>query len=253
MHRSERHQKILNLLADNRNVRVPELSKDLGVSDATIRRDLDRLESSGKIQRTHGGAVLIEKQYSERVPRLNGAENQEIKERIGRTAASLIRDGEAVFIGAGTTTMEVACNLVGRKNLTVISNALPVINLLAFEDGISLVATGGLLRSAELSFLGHITEQVMREVRPQKVIMGIRALSIEDGLTSEYLPEVSTDRAILESGHEIILVADHTKIGQVAAGYVAPITVIDRLITDDQAPPEAVQKLREKGIEVILC
>jgi DeoR/GlpR family transcriptional regulator of sugar metabolism len=253
MFQSERHQKILALLAEENSSRVADLSESLNVSEATIRRDLDRLEEEGLIQRTHGGALLVESRSSTNVEILRVVENQEAKVRIGQAAAALIQDGDAVFIGSGTTTLEVARNLCGRRNLTVITNALNVINLLAREEGISLVSTGGMLRSSELSFLGHITEQVMREVRPQKVFMGLRAFSLEGGLTSDYLPEVSTDRAILESGLEIIIVADHTKIGKVAAGFVAPITVVDKLITDDQADPEDIRLLQEKGIEVIVC
>ncbi len=253
MLQAERHSQILALLAKGMNVRVTELSERLGASEATVRRDLDRLEREGLVRRTHGGAQLAERRSPALVEHPRPVLNYEAKVRIGRAAAALIQEDETVFIGSGTTALEAARNLCGRRNITVVTNALTIINLLVCEEGISLVSTGGLLRSSELSFLGHIAEHVMQEVRPQKVFMGTRALSLEGGLTSDYLPEVSTDRAILDSGLEIIVLADHTKIGKVAAGYVAPLAAINRLITDDQADPEFVRKVQELGIEVIVC
>jgi len=253
MLQAERHNQILALLASGTSVRVTELSEKLGASEATVRRDLDRLEKEGLVRRTHGGAQLVEKRSPVLVEYPRPVKNYEAKVRIGRAAAALIHEEDTVFIGSGTTTLEMARHLCGRRNITVVTNALTIINLLVFEEGISLVSTGGLLRSSELSFLGHIAEHVMQEVRPQKVFMGTRALSVEGGLTSDYLPEVSTDRAILDSGLEIIVLADHSKIGKVAAGYVAPLSVVHKLITDDQADPEFVRKVQEMGIEVIVC
>lgn len=247
-----RHQKILELIEEHSSARVPELSLTLGVSEATIRRDLEKLARNGHVQRTHGGAVLARTAESEPPVLHRAVERLAEKQRIGRAAAALIQDGEAVFIGAGTTTMEVARNLRECKNLTVITNALTVTNLLASQEGISLVSTGGLLRSAELCFLGHIAEQTMRQLRPQKVILGARTVSIEDGLTSDYLPEVTTDRAIIESGQEVILVADHTKFGKVSPAFIAPITSISKLVTDEQTPPETIDRLKEMGIDVVV-
>jgi DeoR/GlpR family transcriptional regulator of sugar metabolism len=249
---NKRQQKILDLLDENASVRVSELSKSLGVSEATVRRDLDSLHEKGRVQRIHGGAILVERAAPEPpvVHRTN--ENIAEKRRIGQTAARLIQDGETIFIGSGTTTLEVARNLVNRQNLTVITNALPIINVLAQSEGISVIATGGLLRLSELSFIGYITDQTLHELRPQKVIMGIRAISLVDGLTNDYLPEVTTDRVIIQSAPEVILVADHTKFGKVSTALVAPLTSIHKIITDPATPPEIVDELRRVNIEVLI-
>jgi len=249
----DRENKIKEILKMSGNVRVSELSKLLDVSEATVRRDLDKLHQQGHIQRIHGGAVLIERSVPEPPVILRKAELREEKQRIGKVAADLIQEGETVFIGSGTTSEAVAQNLFGRKNITVITNALTVINLLGQEEGISLIATGGLFRSSELSFVGYITEQALRELRPQKVVVGIRAISLTEGLTNEYLPEVSTDRVIFQSGQELILIVDHTKFEKISTAFVAPITAVHKIITDSGTPASIISALREKKIEVIIA
>jgi DeoR family transcriptional regulator, aga operon transcriptional repressor len=112
---------------------------------------------------------------------------------------------------------------------------------------------GGMLRDSELSFIGHITEQALAEVRTDKVIIGTRAISLENGLTNDYLPETLTDRAILQVGREIIIVADHTKCGVIATAFLAPLSVMQTLVTDDQTDPEFVESLRTQGINVMLA
>lgn len=240
----ERQHRILKILESNPSVRVSDLSAELGVSEATVRRDLDKLHDVGQIQRIHGGAILVSHATPEAPVLQRSAENLEEKRRIGKLAASLVKGGETVFIGSGSTTQEVARSLQGRQNVTVITNALTVINMLSHEEGISLVATGGFLRASELSFVGYLAEQALRELRPQKVIMGIRAVNLDEGLTNDYLPEVSTDRVIIQSAPEVILVADHTKFGQVSTALVAPITSIHTLVTDTGIDSKSLETLR---------
>ena len=179
-------------------------------------------------------------------------EQEKEKERIGCATAALISDGETVFLGSGTTVLQVAQNLVPRT-ITVITNSLPVINLMSEKDNISLIALGGMLRDSELSFIGHITEQALAEVRADKVIISTRAISLEQGLTNDYLPETLTDRAILKTGREIILVADHTKCGAMSTAFLAPPTAMHTLVTDNGTDAEFVEALRALGIEVIVA
>ena len=248
---NKRWKKILEILEQNDNARVSELSEMLEESEATIRRDLDRLSEKELIERVHGGAILA-KPASPQPPVLQRTgENVAEKERIGEAAAALIEEGETVFIGSGTTTMEVARNLKGRHKLTIITNALTVLNILAEEKDITVISTGGLLRLSELSFIGHITEQTLEELRPQKVIMGMRAISVIEGLTNEYLPEVATDRVIIKSAPEVIIVADYTKFRKVSTCYVAPIDSVSKIITDSFTSIETIEEIRSLGVEVI--
>ena len=248
-----RDQRILDLLQENAHVRVAEFSEYLGVSEATVRRDLDRLQQQGWLERTHGGAFLVERAAPEPPVLQRKSENADEKRRIGELVAALIQEGDTVFIGSGTTALEVAKHLVGREAITVITNAFTVIDVLAQERGITVLTTGGFLRSSELSFIGHIAEQALQELRPQKVIMGIRAISLADGLTNDYVPEVSTDRIIIQSAPEVILVADHSKFGKVSTAFVSPLTAIHKIVTDSGTPSEMLDELRQMGIEVIVA
>jgi DeoR/GlpR family transcriptional regulator of sugar metabolism len=157
-----------------------------------------------------------------------------------------------IFLGSGTTSLEVARNLQDRARLTVITNGLNIANQLAHNQNIDLIIVGGVLRHSELSIIGHFTELILKELRADKVIMGMGAIDINGGLTSGYLPETLTARAIINFAPEVILVADHSKFNKVAPAFVAPITAISTLVTDDQAPPETVAKIRQLGIDVIL-
>ena len=249
---TERQQKIIELLASKGRLSVLELRTTLGASEATIRRDLDRLHDSGKLQRVHGGAILPERAAPEPPVMLRKSAQAEEKRRIAQAAAALVQDGETIFIGSGTTALEVARCLMGRKNLTVITNALTVINTLCQVSDMSVISVGGLFRSSELSFVGYLAEQSLKDLRPQKVIMGIRAISLKDGLTNDYLPEVSTDRVIIHSAPEVILAADHTKFGKVSTAFVASLNTLHKIVTDTGTPPEIVQELQGMGIEMIV-
>jgi len=115
------------------------------------------------------------------------------------------------------------------------------------------VVTGGMMRASELSLIGHIAEQSLREVRVDKVIIGIPAISLESGLTNDYLPEVMTDRKIIEMSPHLIVVADHTKFGRVASAYLAPLERVEILVTDSEADPEMVALFEQTGIRVIIA
>lgn len=248
----ERQRDLIRLVERDGRLSVAQICEQFNVSEATARRDLETLTEKGLVQRVHGGAILL-RQADPEEPVLRRSHEQETeKERIGRTAAALIQDGETVFLGSGTTVLQVAQHLGTRRN-TIITNSLPVINLLSEKENISLIALGGMLRYSELSFIGHITEQAVSELRADKVVIGIRAISLEHGLTNDYLPETLTDRAILNAGRKIIIVADHTKCDVVSTAYVAPLTAIDLLVTDEKTDPKFVERLRKQNIEVIVA
>jgi DeoR/GlpR family transcriptional regulator of sugar metabolism len=135
--------------------------------------------------------------------------------------------------------------------LTVITNSLPVVNVFAGLENLNVICLGGILRDSELSFIGHITEQSLSEVRADKVFIGTRAISLEHGLTHEYLPETMTDRAILKAGQEIIVVADHTKFGRAATVLLAPLESIHTIVTDGRTRQDFLSAVENKGIRVI--
>jgi DeoR/GlpR family transcriptional regulator of sugar metabolism len=249
----ERQNQILQLIARFSRITINEVCETFSVSQATARRDLEALSHLGKLQRVHGGAIPIRQAIPEPPIMVRSSEQEEEKQRIGRLAAGLIQDGEAVFLGSSTTVLEVAKNLLDRHDLTVLTNSLPVINILAGLPGITLVSLGGVLRNSELSFIGHLTEGSLAQVRADKVFFGVRAMSLEHGLTNDYLPETLTDRAILSMGGQVIIVADYTKFGRVSTAFLASLSAIHTLVTDSQAPPEFLAALEQKGVHILIA
>jgi DeoR family transcriptional regulator of aga operon len=255
----ERQDQILQLLYHQPRLTVAGICEQFGISEATARRDLETLASQGKLQRVHGGAISLRQAPPEPPMIQRQTEQADEKSRIGLAAAGLVRDGETIFLGSGTTVLEVARHLRSNRalwkpsGLTVITNSLPVANNLADVLEITLICLGGILRQSELSFIGHITEQAIAEVRADKVFIGVHALSLEEGLTNDYLPETLTDRAILKAGREVILTVDHTKIGQVSTALLAPIECVHTLVIDRQAPTDFIAAVESKGIHLILA
>ncbi|HEY3234581.1 MAG TPA: DeoR/GlpR family DNA-binding transcription regulator [Polyangiaceae bacterium] len=247
----ERQDRLARLVQLRKRITVAEVCREFHVCLATARRDLDAIAEQGRVQRVHGGAVAPAEAPPEG-PALERASDQaDEKRRIGKAAAELVGSSETVVIGTGTTALEAARNLVDRRDLTVITNSLLVVNLLSESTDINVICLGGMLRRSEMSLIGHIAEQALSEVRANKVIMGIRAIDVEQGLTNDYLPEAASDRVILKSGRQVILVADHTKCGRVATGFVGPLEAVHTLVTDARVPGSFISAVKKHGVNVI--
>ncbi len=246
----ERQLKISQFVREHSQATVGELGEHFGVSQATVRRDLEELALDGTLLRTHGGALYGDQSLATPPVHQRAFENAEIKRCIGAAAAELIADDETIFIGSGSTTFEVARALRDKRRITVITNALNIANELAGDPNITLIVLGGLLRPGELSMIGHLTEQALREVRADKVIIGINAIHAQHGLTNEYLQETITDREIIRSGSQVIVVADHTKFDKICTAFVAPLQAIHKIVTDRETPPQLITALRQVGILV---
>lgn len=249
--KSERQEEILNIIRDHTRITLAEISENFGVSEITIRRDVKMLEDLGVVRRTHGGVVYSVETDDEAPVVKRQVINADDKQNIARQAAKLVKDGDSIFLGSGSTASYVAQYLKNHQRLTITTNAITVIQELATVESINLIVLGGLLRPSELSMIGHITEQALREVRVDKVLVGMRGIDLEAGLTSDYLPEVMTDRAIMNMSGKVIVVAHSSKLGHIASGFVAPIERMTTLITDSQADQEFVNQLNMRGIEVL--
>ncbi|MCD6356875.1 MAG: DeoR/GlpR transcriptional regulator [Anaerolineaceae bacterium] len=253
MLKSVRQAKIRTYVEENGQAEVAKLINILNVSEATIRRDLEELAQQGWLRRTHGGAVRVERARREPPIFQRQTKAIEAKQRIGKLAAQYIQAGETIFLGSGTTVHEVARNLHGIPNLTIITNALNVVNELAECENVELIVIGGMFRQSEASMVGHIAENAIREFRADRVFMGMRAIDPKHGFTNDYLPEAMTDRAILEIAPQRIVVADSRKLGRVSTVFLAPITAVNIIITDVNAPPEIVEEFRTMGLDVQLA
>jgi DeoR/GlpR family transcriptional regulator of sugar metabolism len=246
----QRQSQIRRLVEERGQVTVTELSVAFNVSEATIRRDLEDLADRKWVCRTHGGAVKVVRALKEPpiLERVNKCENQ--KARIGEKAAQMIHDGETVFLGSGTTVLEIARHLPFDISLTVITNSLLVINEIVTRPNIEMIVIGGMLRRTELSMVGHVANQSVQEFRADRVFMGIRAIDVTHGFTNDYLPEAVVDREILKIAPEIVVVADHTKFSRVSSVLVASANAVDVIITDVETPEEIVATFGEMMIQV---
>lgn len=246
----ERQGRLHAWIEKRRRASVPEVAEHFAVSLATVRRDLDVLAEQGKVQRVHGGVVAVLRAPPEPPVVLRSGEQMAEKQRIAAAAAALVTDGETIFLGSGTTAMEVAACLVSRINLTVFTNSLAVTNVLGNAPGVTVNLLGGTVRMSEGSLIGPLTMQALAALRSVRVIMGIRAIDLDEGLTNNYLEESLVDREILRIASETILVADYSKCGRVSTVFVAPLDAVDLLITDDKTPASFLAALTERGIAV---
>ncbi len=249
----ERQARILEILDRQKRISVTEICEMFSISEATARRDLEELTQQKSILRVRGGAISARQAPPESPLLLRQTAQTEEKANIGKAAAQLVQDHDAIFLGSGTTVLEIAKNLRDRKDLTVVTNSLPVLNMFAGLPNIKVIALGGFLRDSEWSFIGHITEQALGEIRVDKVIIGVHAIHVEQGLTNDYLPETMTDRAILRAGKQVIVAADHTKIDMISTAFLAPITSIDVFVTDKNAPRDFIEAITKLGIQVYIA
>ena len=176
----------------------------------------------------------------------------EEKQKIAKAIASMIGSGEMIFLGSGTTTTYVAKALAFRSDITVVTNALTVMEELATNASMTVIAIGGFMRRNEYSFYGHFSETILKDLIVDKVIMGMRGIDPKHGLTSDFPMEMNTDRMIMNTGRNVIIAVDHTKIGYVATSVVAPISTADIIVTDRKAKPEIIAQIRQQGVKVTI-
>jgi DeoR family transcriptional regulator of aga operon len=246
---SERLSAILERLSGNGSVSVTDVADELGVSSATIRRDLHLLETQRLLARTHGGAVAQGMLY-ELPLRYKAARNQSEKLRIARAAADRVTDGLAIGLTGGTTTTEVARTLVDRQRLTVVTNALNIASELVVRPKLKLVVTGGVARPESYELVGPIAETSLAGFHLDVVFVGADGIRLDAGLTTHHEVEAHTNRALIDRAARVIVVADSSKLGRVAFARICDIERVHELITDARADASVVAALREAGVEV---
>jgi len=249
---AQRQKIIVDKIRVGTPINVGEFSRELGVSTMTIRRDLEKLEKGGMLTRTHGGAIPVseateEPSFAEKMNKFS-----EEKMSIAERAAELIKQGDTILLGAGTTISALAKLLKGRQNLTVVTNTVNVAMELAQSEGIDLILTGGNIRTKSYALVGPLAERVFREIHVMKVFLGVNSISIEHGLSTPDMTEAYTNAQMIGSADELIVLADHSKFGQGALSRFADISDIDTLITDSGTPQDFLEKVRNLGVDAIV-
>ena len=250
----QRQAYILDRVREDGGVRVAELVRDLGVSDMTIRRDMELLHERGLIEKVHGGATalpgsaLFEPGFAAK-----SALQEAEKEAIVDAAVALVEPGTAIGISAGTTTYALARRLVDVVGLTVVTNSVRVADVLhdAGRPDQTIIMTGG-VRTPSDALVGPCAVAALRSVHVDLVFMGVHGMDVHSGFSSPNLLEAETNRALIEAGSRLVVVADHTKWGQVALSSIARLDQADMVISDVGLAAEAQELLRSRVRELVL-
>ena len=251
MNRPDRDARLVEFVRARGTARIEDLSIELGLAPSTIRRDLQRLAGSGRVIRTYGGATAAGMGAGQAAG--TGPRAYAEKRRIAVAAAALVEDGQTIAISSGTTAIEFAREIVGRRGLTVITNSLDIAGVVVDHPGIQLVVLGGVARPRMHSLLGHLTEQACREVRADILFMGIGAVSLERGLMNDYMPEILTDRALRGIAGSVVVMADAAKFEMLAPALVFGLQEVNVIVTDSGIDPAVVRELSVRGIRVVVA
>ncbi|HLF43246.1 MAG TPA: DeoR/GlpR family DNA-binding transcription regulator [Acidimicrobiia bacterium] len=250
---AERRRLILAEIRNRGVVSLRPMAEQLEVSEVTLRRDLNALAGEGLLDRSRGGATLRyalarEPSYLEKA-----GEAQAEKAEIARAAAGLVKPGDSIILGPGSTTLALARELRSVADLTVVTNSMLVVEALSTTSNAEVVVTAGTLRRSIHALVGPSTEQSLRFLRADKAFLSCNGVSAEFGATTPEILVAAADKALAAAAKDVIVIADHTKVGSVALCQTLAIDEIDLLITDPQAPKDEIDALRAAGLEVVLA
>jgi DeoR family transcriptional regulator, glycerol-3-phosphate regulon repressor len=245
----ERQDRIVALLKSQATVEISELSRALDVSRETVRKDLYDLERAGVLTKVRGGAVLASGRHESAYDVRRGRES-EAKLAIAREAAELVQPGDTVYLDYGTSTYALAQELTAMDGITVVTNALPIVNLLVGSPGITLMIPGGIVRSNENSLYGPLAERNLKALFMNIGFFGCGGVHPTAGITNHNMFETAASRTAVAQSQNVVVLADHSKFGVIAENLTADFDEIDQLITDAATSTEAIAQLRASGVAV---
>jgi DeoR family transcriptional regulator of aga operon len=250
----ERRKKILNMLDTNGQVFVHELSDEFKVSEVTIRNDLDLFESKKLLIRSRGGAMKYESSVGMDY-RISDKDKIHFSEKvkIGKRAATLVKDGETIIIDSGTTTMEVARHLNSNSNISVITNAINIVNQLIQSPNIHIIVPGGTLRKNSHSLVGPLAEKSLQSFYVDKLFLGVDGFDISHGAFTPNIEEASLNQIMIEIAKEVILVTDSSKFNRRSLAFICSVEKIDVIVTDENISTDDQRYLTDLGIQVIIA
>jgi DeoR/GlpR family transcriptional regulator of sugar metabolism len=251
---AERQSRLRELVAQRGMSDLDSLASELGVSQSTVRRDIEQLETQGLVKRTHGGVIWM----GERGPGLRPyafdqrmAYNVEVKRQIGRAARALVNPGETVLIDGGTTTYYLAEQLIGIP-LQIVTNSLPMADLFLNDESVELVLTGGLLYPRYGVLLGPMTEQILSTIHTKTMFFSVAG--IHDGsLYNQNLLLVQVEKQMMAQAQRIVLLADSEKFGQQALSKLCPLSEVDVVVSDEGLGAEQRKLVKAAGCELLIA
>ena len=248
----ERRALILRLLEQTEEVSVVEISKQTGISEVTIRKDLTILQNRHLLLRTRGGAMRkpVENTSEENAIDRKRMFNFREKEQIGEEAVKLIKDGDFIMLDSGTTTLEVARHLDKFQHLRIVTNAMNIATELMNYKRFDVVLLGGNVRTNSLSTVGPLALTVLRNFRGYKLFLGVDSFSLEDGVSTPSLEEALLNQIMVQQAAQVIAVFDSSKFNKRSFVHVAHVKELDCIITDRAIPTGMTGKLKAEGVEV---
>ncbi len=250
----QRQASILEEVRLHGGARVADLVRTLGVSDMTIRRDIEALSERGLVAKVHGGAVALDRATDEPGYATKSGQQQDEKLAIARAAAALVQPGQAVGISAGTTTATLARELLGIPELTVVTNSIPVADVFypAARPDQTVVLTGG-TRTPSDALVGPVAQEALTRINLDLLFLGVHGMNVRTGFTTPNLAEADTNRALLAAARQVVVLADHTKWDLIGIATIAPLSGADVLVTDAGLDEGARAQLREHVGELIVA
>jgi DeoR family fructose operon transcriptional repressor len=244
----QRRNRLLEMVRLGRFASLPELAQSLDVSESTVRRDLDLLESQGAVRRIHGGVLYTG--TSPRLPHFDARQGLqwEQKKAIAARAVELIEDGDTILLDGGSTTYEVARLLVGRP-IHVVTTSLPVANLFASDSRSDLVLVGGNICARTGVARGPYAVEMLEKVRVRKTILSVAAIN-EAGFFNNNLLIVEAEQQMMQAADEVIVVADSSKFGRQSLTHLCPLEEVDHVVVDEQISPQWREKIVAAGVKL---
>lgn len=250
----KRQQYLEDVLREKGSLRLSEMAVVLGVSEGTIRNDLNALEERGQIKRVHGGAIHLKKnQISTNSFSGRYAQNLTQKRTIAREAAKLVENRDSILLDASSTAYCFACRLINRKELRVITNGLDVAMELTKNPSNNVILIGGVVDHEASSVTGLLSEQIIEDFYVQKAFLSCSGFTIERGMTELHIEEAQLKRKIISSAQEVYALVDASKLGKEDLTPFASIENITKLFTDDGISDEWKEALVRAGIDTVIC
>lgn len=249
----QRRQKILEMIKEDGHAKVLQLSKIFKVTEVTIRQDLEKLEKEGFVEREHGGAFLKNVDIQVKSISLQNQDFLAEKAAIAKKALEHIHDGDTIILDSGSTTTEIARNIRGFKNLTVITNALNIALMLGADPGINLIVTGGEFKAPTLSLTGQKAADFFDKLHVDKLFLATAGITLKSGLTYPSISDIVVKRAMIECTDVVYLVADSSKIGKSSFASLGALSLIDYLITDEKIAEKDIAMMKEHDIKLIIA
>ncbi len=247
----KRREEILNAIRANGKVRVTELSVKYGISEVSIRKDLEILEERGQLARVHGGAVGFEKMYVNMDLEERARTNAEAKRRLADAVARLVEDNDTLMMNAGTTLSYVLRAIKGKHNISVVTNSIPNANEAALYSSFHVILLGGELDPKYQFTYGKNAEEQLRQYHATKCILSVDGVRADAGLTLYYANEAALAKRMMESSDNVIIAADASKIGKSAFAQIENVSAGQILVTTESADRAELERLRQAGVTTL--